>query len=174
VKESLSKIKKEILSCKKCPLWKKRKNAVPGEGPKNAKIMFIGEAPGKNEDATGRPFVGRAGKFLNYLLEKNGIKRKNVFITSVLKCVTNKPNFKFIEICKEYTFRQIEAINPKKIVLLGNFAIRTFLGKKIKVSQIHGKIIKYENRILIPTFHPAAGMRFKKIGKLMEEDFKKI
>ena len=164
----------EIALCQRCELAKYRTKVVPGEGAEDADIMFIGEAPGKNEDATGRPFVGRAGKFLNYLLEKNGIKRKNVFITSVLKCVTNKPNFKFIEICKEYTFRQIEAINPKKIVLLGNFAIRTFLGKKIKVSQIHGKIIKYENRILIPTFHPAAGMRFKKIGKLMEEDFKKI
>jgi len=172
--EKLTEIKEEIENCEEC---KKNKSGllVPGEGSPNAKIMFIGEAPGIEESKTGRPFVGRAGKFLTKLLNSIGVKREKIFLTSPVKYYPGKRALtnKEIEHGKNHLLKQIKVINPKLIVLLGNVALKA-LDLDIKISEIHGKVIRNRNMVCFPTFHPAAAMRFPKIKKLMEKDFKKL
>lgn len=174
-KVKLLKIANEISKCKLC---KKDKFGlpVPGEGDANAKIMFIGEAPGIEESKTGKPFVGRAGKFLDKLLRLAGIDRKKVFITSLLKYYPGKRAVKNWEIehGKIHLWEQIETIKPKLIVLLGDIAKKAILEEPRKVSLIHGKLIKKGEIFFFPTFHPAAAMRFPKIRKLTEADFIKL
>ena len=172
----LEKLNQKIRKCKKCLLWKFRKNTVPGEGSVNAKIIIIGQAPGAEEDKTGRPFVGRAGKFLNQLLKIAGIKREKVFITSLVKCFppkNRKPTKEEIKTCLPYLEQQIEAINPRKIILLGEVAFSLFFPKE-KLNNFRGKIIKKDGKIYFPTYHPAAGLRFPNIRKILEKDFKKL
>jgi len=173
--KELEKLHQEIKNCKKCPLWKLRKNAVPGEGPVNSKIMIIGQAPGVDEDRTGRPFVGRAGKFLNKLLKIAEIKREKVFITSPLKClpqppINRKPKKEEIKACFPWLKKQIEIINPKIFILLGEVAFSIFFPKE-KLSNFRGKLIKKGNRKFFITYHPAAGLRFPKFKEVLEKDF---
>ncbi len=173
----LKKIAAEIQNCRRCRLWKRRRHAVPGEGNPHARIMLIGQAPGKKEDETGRPFVGRAGKLLTALLENNGIKREKVFITSVVKCFPPKnrlPKKDEIAACRPYLMQQIALIKPKTIVLLGNVAIKTVLGNVGGLEKIHGRRILRDNITYIPTYHPAAAMRFPKIRKKLEMDLKNL
>jgi DNA polymerase len=175
----LEKLHEEIRACHKCDLWKGRTKVVPGEGPENAKIMFVGLAPGATENKTGRPFVGRAGKLLNELLAIAGLKRKEVFITSVLKSMLPRnrlPKADEISACLPYLKKQIEIINPRIIVLLGDVAMRAILGKEVgKITDIHGKAIRCNGKIYFPTYHPAAGLRSAKIKrKQLEADFKKL
>lgn len=171
------KLEKKIKNCKKCPLWRGAKNAVPGEGPEDTKIMFVGEAPGRKEDLTGRPFVGRAGKLLTQLMEQVGIKRENVFITSVVKHrppQNRKPNKEEINACLPYLKKQIEIISPKKIVILGRTAFDEVIGLG-ELKDCRGKWLKIKNRFYLCTYHPAAGLRSPhKVKKILEEDFKKI
>jgi len=172
--ERLKKLEKEIRNCKKCPLWKTRTNPVPGEGPPQAKIMIIGQAPGKEEDLSGRPFVGRAGKFLNQLLKLAKIKREEIFITSPIKCFppqNRKPTRKEILACLPYLLEQIEIINPQKIILLGEVPFSIFFRKQ-RLEKFRGKWIKKEGRQFFLTYHPAAGMRFPRIKKVLIKDFK--
>lgn len=176
--KELEKLNKEIRNCKKCNLWKLRKNAVPGEGPVNAKIMIIGQAPGVEEDLSGKPFCGRAGKFLNFLLKLAGLKREEIFITSPLKClpqppINRKPKREEIEACLSYLKAQIEIINPRKFILLGEVAFSIFFPNK-KLKDFRGKLIEKEGKLYFPTYHPAAGLRFPKIRKILEKDFKKL
>jgi DNA polymerase len=176
VKEKLEKLNRKIRNCKKCPLWKLRKNAVPGEGPMNAKIMIIGQAPGAEEDKIGRPFVGRAGQFLNELLKIAWIKREKIFITSPIKCFppkNRKPKKKEIEACLPWLKKQIEIIDPKYFILLGEVAFSVFFPRE-KLSNYRGKWIEKDGKFYFPTYHPAAGFRFPKIKKILEKDFKKI
>ena len=177
-KEKLEKLNREIRNCKKCSLWKLRKNTVPGAGPVNAKIIILGMAPGVEEDKIGKPFIGRAGKFLDKLLEIAKIKRKKVFITSPLKCLpqpppNRKPKKEEIEACLPYLKKQIEIINPRKFILLGEMAFSVFFPKQ-KLSDFRGQRIKKDGKEYFITYHPAAGMRFPKIRKILEKDFKKI
>jgi len=175
-RETLKKINKEIKNCKKCPLWKTRKNTVPGEGPANAKIIFLGQAPGSKEDNVGKPFVGRAGQFLNQLLKIARINREKIFITSPIKCFppkNRKPTKKEIEACLPWLKKQIETINPQKFILLGEVAFSVFFPNK-KLNDFRGKWIKKNGEEYFPTYHPAAGLRFPKIKKILEKDFKKI
>jgi DNA polymerase len=175
-KKLLEKLHLEIQKCKKCALWRTRKNTVPGEGPADAKVMVVGQAPGVEEDKTGRPFVGRAGKFLNQLLEIAKIKRKKVFITSPIKCFppkNRKPTKKEIKACLPYLKKQIEIINPKKFILLGETAFFVFFPEK-KLKNFRGKFIKKNSKEYFITYHPAAGLRFPKIREILERDFKKI
>lgn len=175
-KDSLTKIKKEVAECKKCRLWKKATKSVPGEGPAKASIFFVGMAPGKEEDKSGKPFVGRAGKFLDELLKKAGIKRKKVFITSVVKHFppkNRKPKKDEIKACLPFLCRQIKLVNPKLIVLLGNTALESLTSFK-KAGQHHGNILKEQGWTYFVSFHPAAGMRFPKIKKKMLSDFRKL
>ena len=163
---SLAKLAKQIKKCRKCGLYKSRNKAVPGQGAVNAKIMFVGQAPGKKEDLLGKPFVGKAGIFLDYLLKKNKISRKKCFITSVVKCFPPKnriPSKNEAETCvKNYLIKQISIINPKTVVILGNIAKR-YVPKEL-----------LKNKKVIYTYHPAAGVRFPKIRKKISKDFKKI
>jgi len=173
----LERLAAQIRRCKGCRLWKSRRHAVPGEGNPHARIMLIGQAPGKTEDATGRPFVGRAGKLLTALLENNGIKRENVFITSVIKCFPPKnrpPKRDEIAACRPYLMQQITLIKPKVIVLLGIVAAKAVLGNEERLEKIHGKKIIKNGITYIPTYHPAAAIRFPKIRKKLEMDFKNL
>jgi DNA polymerase len=174
-KDKLLKIAEEIANCKQC---KKDKFGlhVPGEGKSDAKIIFLGEAPGYQESQTGRPFVGRAGKFLTKMLDKIWIKREEVFITSPVKYFPGRraPSLDEIRHGMIHTKKQIEVIKPKIIVLLGNVAIKALLDEKLRVSDIHGKIIEKDGVKYFPTFHPSAAMRFTGMRTKMEVDFKKL
>lgn len=178
----MKKIITEISNCKKCSLWKYRKNPVPGEGNTNTEIMLIGEAPGKSEDEQGRPFVGAAGKLLTELINSIQLKRSEVYITNVLKC--RPPNNRDplpieIEACTPYLNKQIEIIKPKIIMTLGNHSTRYIL-KRFKaqfrgITRVRGKI--YSGTIngvrvqVIPTLHPAAALYNPKFKRYLEEDF---
>lgn len=177
-KGKLEKLDEKIKNCKECSLWKTRKNAVPGEGPINAKIMIIGQSPGRKEDETGRPFVGRAGRFLDELFKIAKIERRKVFITSPLKCFpqpppNRKPTREEIEACHPWLKRQIEIIGPKKFILLGEVAFKIFFSKQ-RLKDSRGKLIKKDDKEFFITYHPAAGLRFPKIKKIFKKDFKKI
>jgi len=179
----LEKINEEIKSCKKCPLSETRINAVPGSGNEKAKIMFIGEAPGRNEDIQGLPFVGAAGKFLDELLNEINLSRNDVFITNVVKCRppnNRDPTKEEIEMCHGYLDRQIEIINPKIICTLGRFSMEYILDKfnishgSITIS--HGKIFEIKNLfgkfLIIPMYHPAAALYNPNLKDTIREDFK--
>jgi len=161
----LAELNRQISRCKKCPLHKTRKNGVPGEGPVNARFFFIGQAPGREEDRTGRPFVGRAGKLLDELLKEAGLKREKVFITSCLKSFppdNRKPKKSEIDACLNYTIRQIEIVNPEVIVLLGKVAQDAFLNEP-----------SFKERVMLYTYHPAAALRFPKYKKALLNYFSK-
>jgi len=173
----MAKLDEKIRNCHKCRLHKTRVNAVPGEGPVDAKIMICGQAPGRTEDVLGRPFTGVSGTFLNKLLRLIKISRESLFITSSLKCFppnNRPPKSDELKICRHYLEEQIKIINPKIIIALGNSAIQTLLNKKSLISLIHGEPREKNGIIIFPTFHPAAAMRFPKIRILIKEDFKKF
>lgn len=154
----LSYLAEKISSCPLCPLSLSRNCAVPGSGPSHAKIMLVGEAPGREEDLKGLPFVGRAGKLLDEALAQAGIKRSDVFITSVVKCrppKNRKPKKGEIQQCFPYLQAQMDAINPKIICLMGNTATGAVLGIQ-GVTTLRGQIL--DNRFLV-TYHPAAVLR---------------
>lgn len=174
--EDLEKIAQEIRNCKKCRLWKTRKNAVPGEGPSDAEIIFIGQAPGSEEDKTGKPFIGRAGKFLNDILQSIGIKRRDVFITSPVRCFppkNRKPKKEELEACRPYLDKYLAIINPKIMVLMGEVAFNSFFPDK-KLKSYRGKWLRKKGIRFLATYHPAAGMRFPKARRDMLSDFKKL
>jgi uracil-DNA glycosylase family 4 len=180
--ELLDAVAAEILVCRKCQLWKTRKNPVLGEGGANSRIMFIGEAPGYWEDVKGKPFVGAAGKFLDTLLAEIGYSRENVFIGNILKCRPPKnrePSPDEIKKCTPYLDRQIRVIQPKYIVTLGNYSTGYIFSKVTLpfygITRAHGKL--YETSILgtqitvFPTFHPAASLYSGKYKELLQQDF---
>lgn len=173
---ALTELYDEIAKCQRCALGQSRKNAVPGEGPEDAEIVFIGEGPGFHEDQQGRPFVGSAGKFLEELLESIGLRREDVYICNVIKCRppgNRDPLPEEIEACKPYLVRQIELINPRMIVTLGRFSMeRYFPGAKI--SHIHGQPRKMGGMIYYPMYHPAAALHQPKWRRVVEEDMLKI
>lgn len=174
--KSLSELASEIMGCKQCPLWKTRTNAVPGEGPIDAKLMFVGEAPGREEDSQGRPFVGKAGQLLNELLKSAGINREEVFISSVLKCRTpqnRNPTRQEIECCSPYLFEQIEIVSPRVICLLGNVAARVLLAKT-GVTKLRGKVVEKGGITYLPTYHPAAAARNPRLKILLAQDLRKL
>ena len=176
----LEKLHQRINHCRRCPLYKTAKHAVPGEGNPNTEIMFLGEAPGKVEDETGRPFVGRAGKLLDQLLESINLKRESVFITSVVKHRPPKnrqPKSSEIKVCSYWLEDQLSIIQPKIIITLGRFGLDYFLPKK-KISQIHGTIQKTvvngKKILIFPVYHPAAGLRSTRNKKKLFADFQKL
>ena len=172
----LTELYKEIIVCQLCILSKGRVHAVPGEGPENAEIVFIGEGPGFHEDRQGRPFIGAAGNYLNELLEQNGLKREQVYITNIVKCRppgNRDPQPEEIETCRPYLDRQIELIRPRLIITLGRYSMqRYFPGASI--SRIHGQPKRVGNVIYYPMFHPAAALHQPRWRDLVEEDMKKI
>lgn len=171
----LRKIAKEIEKCSLCKRGKVGK-AVPGEGNPNAKIVFIGEAPGKTESLIGRPFVGRSGKFLRLKIAEIGLKEDEIFITSPVKYLPDRgtPSSKDVEHGQMHLLKQLLVIKPKIIVLMGRVAVFGVLNEKISTSKTHGTVLLRDNKIYFVTFHPAAALRFPKIRKYFEEDFKKL
>ncbi len=165
-----------IERCSLCGLSKSRRNAVPGEGPENASIMFIGEAPGFHEDRQGRPFVGAAGQFLEELLESIHLHREDVYICNVIKCrppENRDPLPAEIEACNSYLDRQIALIKPKVIITLGRFSMAKFF-PGASISRIHGQPTKRGGVIYFPLFHPAAALHQPRYRAMIEEDFLKI
>jgi uracil-DNA glycosylase family 4 len=173
----LEKIHDAIIHCTRCPLHKSRKHAVPGAGPVDAQLMFVGEAPGAQEDEEGLPFVGRSGQLLTDLLSEVGIRRESVFITSVLKSRppnNRTPTSTEITLCRPYLERQIEVISPQCIVLLGSVAISSLIGPW-KMAEAHGKFhVSADRRQYFMTYHPAAALRFPKYRDEMLADFRKL
>ena len=164
----------EIASnCTECPLHESRTKVVFGEGPSDAKIMLIGEAPGKNEDETGRPFIGMAGKLLSEILHEAGLDRLEIFITSIVKCRpegNRKPKKPEYTTCINlYLNKQIELINPDIIGLLGNSAAYALIGKK-NIKQIHGNTYELNGRKYMALFHPAAALYSRKLLPELKED----
>ena len=172
-KEILKQVADEVSICTKCILHYSRKIAVPGEGPANAKIMFIGEGPGFHENEQGRPFVGAAGKFLEELLGKIDMKRTDVFITNVVKCrppSNRDPLPEELDACSEYLERQIQAINPKVIVTLGRYSMARFL-PNAKISEVHGQAMHIRGRLIVAMYHPAAALHQGSLKPVLERDF---
>lgn len=166
----------EIRECTRCELHRTRTNSVPGEGPADARIMFIGEAPGWNEDQEGKPFIGAAGKFLSELLGAAGLKRSDVFITNVVKSRppgNRDPLPDEIVACAPFLQRQIDTIDPDVIVTLGRFSMaKWFPGERI--SRIHGQPKKDGKRLIVPMYHPAAALHQQALKATILEDFGKL
>ena len=184
MENELSKLKADILDCKKCDLWQQRMNPVVGEGNLEIGIMFVGEAPGANEDRTGRPFCGRAGAVLDELLSAAGIKREDIYITNILKCRppgNRNPQEPEIDACSLYLDKQIEVIKPKAICCLGNFAtayiMKKFgMKKSIQgISKIHGQIFSSQSLFssikIIPLYHPAVVTYNINMKGVLKKDF---
>jgi len=175
-KALLEQLQKNVKNCKKCNLCKTAKNPVPGEGNINAELVFVGEAPGATEDATGRPFVGRAGKLLEALLNEIGYKREDVWIGNIIKHrppQNRDPLPNEIAACSPYLTMQLKAINPKLIVTLGRFAMYHF-HKSGKISLDHGTPIKLGDFVIFPVYHPAAALRNPTFAQALRVDFGKI
>ena len=178
--KNLDVLKEMVEKCRKCPLGSLRNNSVFGEGNYSADLMFVGEAPGKDEDAQGRPFVGRAGKLLTEIISKGmKMRREDVFIANILKCrppENRNPMPDEIGYCEPYLIRQIEIIKPKVICALGNFAARTLTGMKDGITKIRGSFFDYHGIKLMPTFHPAYLLRnYSRQNRIyVWEDMKKI
>jgi len=173
---ALEELNKEIRNCRRCRLAKERRNAVPGEGPENAKVMLIGEAPGYHEDQQGRPFVGAAGQLLETMLNRIGLQRKEVFICNVIKCrppENRAPLPDELELCRPFLNRQIEIIHPQVIIMLGRYSMEIAF-KGASITKIHGIVRKIDGIVYIPMFHPAAALHQPKYRSMIEEDFDKI
>lgn len=173
--QALEKIGQEIMHCKICQL---NKSGLPvvGEGDPDAKIMFIGEAPGKEEAKTGRPFIGRSGKLLRSMIREVGLKEEGVYITSPVKYLPDSgtPNSEEITHGRKHLNEQIEVIKPLVIVLLGRVAAEAVLEEKLSVMKEHGKILQKDNRQYFLTIHPAAAVRFFKNRAVIKADFQKL
>ena len=171
-------LREEIGDCRKCKLSQKRTHIVFGEGNPDARLMFIGEAPGREEDVQARPFVGEAGMLLTRLIEKMGLKREEVYIANIVKCrppMNRDPEKDEIQQCREFLERQIDIITPDIIMSLGRIAASTLMGnEKLKITAIRGKIFDYRGIPLVPTFHPAYLMRNPKDKWLTWNDAQKV
>ena len=172
----LQELASKVQICTDCSLSEGRTRAVPGEGPEQADLMFIGEGPGYHEDQQGRPFVGPAGKFLEQLLASIGMSRDQVFIANMIKC--RPPNNRDplpgeVAACSKYLDRQIQLVGPKVIVTLGRHSLVKFL-PGATISKAHGKAIRKEGFILYPIYHPAAALHQQSLRSVIEEEFKAI
>lgn len=174
--DSLEKVAEQVSVCTKCPLGFTRTHAVSGEGPADARILFIGEGPGQREDEQGRPFVGASGNLLNGLLKDIGLSREQVFITNVVKCrppENRDPQPVEIAACRDYLDRQIALIQPRIVVTLGRHSMeRYFPGQAI--TKIHGQPKRVGEAAYVPLFHPAAALRNPAWRAALKEDFARI
>jgi DNA polymerase len=172
----LEQLSEEVHQCQRCRLGRGRTLAVPGEGPADARVMFVGEAPGFHEDQQGRPFVGAAGQFLDQLLASVNLSRRDVYICNVIKCRppnNRDPQPDELKACRHYLDRQIEIIQPKLIVTLGRFSMQlAFSG--VTISRVHGVPKKVGDHVYLPMFHPAAALHQPKYRSLIEQDMEKI
>ena len=177
-------VAKEASTCTRCRLHESRTQVVFGQGSPTADLMFVGEAPGFHEDRKGYPFVGPSGQLLNRLLGEIGLRREDVYICNVVKCrppANRDPRPDEIETCRRWLDAQLRLIDPKVIVTLGNFASKTLLGTTTGITRLRGRTYEFENRVLLPTFHPSAALRADTSGRTenrtlngMREDFQAL
>jgi len=183
--EVLARIAEEVKNCRRCQLWSSKTNPVVGEGNLSPEVMFIGEAPGKNEDLQGRPFVGAAGKLLTELLEGIGLRREDVYITNVLKCRppgNRDPLPEEVEACTPYLDEQVKALRPKFIVTLGRFSTAYAFSRAglsfTSMTRVRGKVFRATllglKVSLMPTYHPAAALYNPKLRDELVKDFNSI
>jgi uracil-DNA glycosylase family 4 len=180
-RERLIEVYREASVCERCPLSETRSNVVFGSGSAHADLMFVGEAPGAEEDRQGLPFVGRAGALLTELLAGIGLKRDDVWITNVLRCRppgNRDPQPLEIESCQPYTYRQVELIEPRVIGTLGNFATKLLTGSRTGITKVRGTVQVHEiggrTVFLMPLLHPAAALRTPSLVDTLREDFAKL
>ena len=177
---SVLSLEETILNCQKCPLAQTRTHAVPGEGNLNAELMFVGEAPGRDEDIQGRPFVGKAGQLLTRIIRAMNFRREEVYITNVIKCRppgNRNPQGSEIASCKGYLLTQIEMINPKVIVTLGRVAADFFIRSSLGMTALRGDFHDFQHIKVMPTFHPSYLIRNegnKNLKRMVWEDMKKV
>jgi len=175
--ETLAEFYEELKDCQMCSLGKTRTNIVFGAGDENADLVFVGEAPGRNEDMQGKPFVGAAGKLLDKLLNSIGLERSQVYIANVLKCrppQNRDPLPDEIEICKPLLLKQIEIIGPKVVCTLGRFATQVILDKNISISKVRGKCFDGNGYRIFPIYHPAAALYQRTNLASLKADFLKL
>ena len=180
-REQLVELYREASGCRRCPLAETRGSVVFGAGNADADLMFVGEAPGAEEDRQGLPFVGRAGALLDELLSGIGLRREDVFITNTLMCRppgNRDPHPAEIESCRPYLERKLELIRPRVVATLGNFATRLLSGSRTPISKVRGApqlhVLAGRQVFLFPIFHPAAVLRTPSMGDVMREDFERL
>lgn len=170
----LDELRAEVAACRRCPLCDGRTQTVFGVGDPSARVLIVGEAPGKNEDAQGEPFVGAAGKYLNELLAIAGLTREEVFIANVLKCrppSNRDPRPEEIQACTPFLREQTRTINPEFIVTLGNFSTKFILKTDVGITRLHGTLQRAGRFKVFPIFHPAAALYDGKKREALENDF---
>ena len=176
--QSLEELRAGIGDCRRCKLWSGRTHVVFGVGNPSARLMFIGEGPGRDEDLQGEPFVGRAGQLLTDIITKGmGLKREDVYIANVVKCrppENRNPEPDEVASCEPFLRKQIDLVRPEVIVALGKFAVQTLLQSKVPISRLRGNWHSYHGIRLMPTFHPAYLLRNPGDKKLVWEDIKKV
>ncbi|MDH5463863.1 MAG: uracil-DNA glycosylase [Nitrosopumilus sp.] len=173
---NLETIKQNVIRCIKCELCKTRTNSVPGKGNFQSDVIFVGEAPGRNEDREGEPFVGSAGKKLSTALEEAGVSREEVYITNIVKCrpPNNRvPNMVERDTCQDYIRQEISIIKPKIICILGNTAFNSMLGGS-EITKFRGKIVRKNNQLYFLTIHPAATIYNQELITVLNNDIKKL
>ena len=174
--QELETIKQNVIKCTKCDFCKTRTNAVPGKGNFQSDVIFVGEAPGRNEDKNGEPFIGVAGKKLSIALDEAGISRDEVYITNIVKCrpPNNRvPNTDERDTCKEYLKQEISIIKPKLICILGNTAFNSILGGS-EITKFRGKVVRKDNLLYFLTIHPAATIYNQKLIDVLKNDIVKL
>ncbi len=175
--QALERIAREIRSCTRCPLHQHRTQAVPGEGPPDAPLLFVGEGPGAEEDQQGRPFVGAAGRLLDRSLASIRIPRERVFITNTVRCRppgNREPQPDEVASCLPYLVRQMSVLQPRVVCLLGATATRALLGTDQKLNQVRGRAVREAGRWWFPTYHPAAALRSASLANALQEDFRRL
>jgi DNA polymerase len=179
-RDDLSAVEAAVRRCRECPLCRTRTNAVPGEGNPQADLLFLGEGPGYEEDVQGRPFVGRAGQLLTKIIEAMGFERSQVYITNVVKCrppQNRNPNAEEIGACAPYLRRQLELIQPRIIVTLGNVPTQYLLNTGAGISSLRGAFQNFGDILVMPTFHPSylvRNERNRELKRMVWEDMKKV
>jgi len=174
-RQELQKLEKEVLLCKICPIGKSGK-MVFGEGNSSAKVVFVGEAPGRKESESGRPFIGRSGQLLRLQIRSIGLTEEEVYITSPVKYLPDRgtPTRQDIEHAKIHFDKQIKIINPKIIVVLGSTAAKALINRPVFIAKEHGQIVFQDGVKFFLMYHPAAAIRFQKLRKVFEGDFKRL
>jgi uracil-DNA glycosylase len=174
---SLSSIQRQASICTKCPLAGSRKHVVFGEGDCNARLVFVGEAPGEEEDLHGRAFMGEQGRLLDQLIERAGLRRSEVYICNVLKCrppQNRDPEPSEVALCRNYLFAQLELVNPRVICTLGRHAYNTLFDTDERITHIRGVLTKYKGTFLLPTYHPSFLLRNTDRLKEAWEDMERL
>jgi DNA polymerase len=176
MQQELESIKQSVINCTKCDLCKTRTNSVPGKGNFQAEVIFVGEAPGRNEDKSGEPFVGIAGQKLSIALDEAGVSRESVYITNIVKCrppQNRVPSIDERDTCQEYLKQEISIIKPKIICILGNTAFNSILGGS-EITKFRGKIVRKNNQLYFLTIHPAATIYNQGLIDVLKNDIAKL